>query len=270
VAAYDLFCVGSTNATTPLSTWDLFGIPDANNPAVSYFPNHGSNTFGPNAFFQAQDASLFHVDFLRAQQLQRVAVDAAASCHTRFDMGLHYTYSKSIDMTSDAERVSLFEGSRFGTGEIYNPFDPGLFRAVSDYDMTHQINTNWVYELPFGRQKRWGSSWNRGLDAIAGGWSWSGLAKRTSGLPFGVQNGLVFPTNWELNGFANLVGPKPKTGTFTDADGDVNMFQNPGAAISAFDFPFPGEVGQRNNLRGPGYFGIAGSVRASWQMAAKP
>jgi hypothetical protein len=53
-----------------------------------------------------------------------------------------------------------------------------------------------------------------------------------------VQNALVFPTNRELNGFANLVGPKPKTGTFTDSGGDVNMFQNPGAAISAFDFPF--------------------------------
>src|SRR5262249_33725086 len=59
VAIYDLFCVGSLNETTPLSVWDLGGIPDANDPAVSYFPNHGGNTFGPNAFFQAQDASLF-------------------------------------------------------------------------------------------------------------------------------------------------------------------------------------------------------------------
>jgi len=135
--------------------------------------------------------------------------------------------------------------------------------------MTHQINTNWVYEVPFGRHQRWGSGWNRGVDAILGGWSWSGLAKWTSGLPFGVQNGLVFPTNWELNGFANLVGPKPKTGTFTDADGDVNMFQNPSTAISAFDFPFPGEVGQRNNFRSPGYFGIDMSLTKSWNFTER-
>ena len=131
----------------------------------------------------------------------------------------NYTFSKSIDMTSDAERVSLFEGSFFGTGELYNPFNPGAFRAVSDYDMRHQINSNWVYELPFGREKKWGSNWNRGLQAVIGGWMWSGLGKWTSGLPFSVQNGFQFPTNWELNGVANLVGPKPKTGAFTDALG---------------------------------------------------
>ena len=264
VAVYDLFCVGSLNETTPLSTWDLFGIPDANNPAVSYFPKNG-----PNSFFQAQDASLFTWTSSGRGNYNALQLMLRHRATHGLTWDFNYTYSKSIDMTSDAERVSLFEGSFFGTGEIYNPFDPGLFRAVSDYDMTHQINTNWVYELPFGRHQRWGKGWNRGIDAIAGGWSWSGLAKWSSGLPFGVQNGLVFPTNWELNGFANLVGPKPKTGTFTDADGDVNMFQNPSAAISAFDFPFPGEVGQRNNLRGPGYFGIDMSVTKSWSFTER-
>jgi hypothetical protein len=264
VAAYDLFCVGSTNETTPLSTWDLFGIPDANNPAVSYFPKNG-----PDSFFQAQDASLFTWTSSGRSNYNALQLMLRHRATHGLTWDFNYTYSKSIDMTSDAERVSLFEGSFFGTGEIYNPFDPGLFRAVSDYDMTHQINTNWVYELPLGRQKRWGSGWNRGLDAIAGGWSWSGLAKWSSGLPFGVQNALVFPTNWELNGFANLVGAKPKTGTFTDSGGDVNMFQNPGAAISAFDFPFPGEVGQRNNFRGPGYFGIDMSLNKSWNLTER-
>ncbi len=264
VAAYDLFCVGSTNETTPLSTWDLFGIPDANNASVSYFPKNGQFSF-----FQAQDASLFTWTSSGRSNYNALQLMLRHRQTRGLTWDFNYTFSKSIDMSSDAERVSLFEGSFFGTGEIYNPFDPGLFRAVSDYDMTHQINTNWVYELPFGRQQRWGSGWNRGIDAILGGWSWSGLAKWTSGLPFGVQNGLVFPTNWELNGFANLVGPKPKTGTFTDADGDVNMFQNTGTAISAFDFPFPGEVGQRNNLRGPGYFGIDMSLNKSWSFTER-
>jgi hypothetical protein len=197
----------------------------------------------------------------------------------------NYSYSKSIDMSSDAERVSLFEGSFFGTGEIYNPFSPGLFRAVSDYDMTHQINTNWVYELPLGRQQKWGKGWNRGLDAVLGGWGWSGLAKWTSGLPFGVQNGLVFPTNWELNGFANLAGPRPRTGVVTDCDGDVNVFaglaasrndcsagnSGPGSSLisGSFDYPFPGEVGQRNNFRGPGYFGIDMALSKTWSLTER-
>jgi len=52
----------------------------------------------------------------------------------------NYTFSKSIDMGSAAERVSTFQGSFFGVTAIYNPFSPGLFRSVSDFDMTHQIN----------------------------------------------------------------------------------------------------------------------------------
>jgi hypothetical protein len=264
VAAYDLFCVGSLNETTPLSIWDLSGIPDANLANVSYFPKNGANSF-----FQAQNASLFTWTSSGRSNYNALQLMLRHRATHGLTFDFNYTYSKSIDMTSDAERVSLFEGSFFGTGQIYNPFDPGLFRAVSDFDMTHQFNANWVYELPFGRGKKWGGSWNRGLDALAGGWSWSGLAKWSSGLPFGVQNGLVFPTNWELNGFANLVGPKPKTGAFTDADGDINMFQNKDAALGAFDFPFPGEVGQRNNLRGPGYFGIDLALTKSWSLTER-
>ena len=91
--------------------------------------------------------------------------------------------------------------------------------------MTHQFNTNWVYELPFGRGMKWGNGWNGPLNAIAGGWTLSVLARWSSGLPFIVQNGFDFPTNWELNGFCVLnPGAKPKTGVFTDCDGDPNIF----------------------------------------------
>jgi hypothetical protein len=285
VAVYDLFCVGSLNETTPLSVWDLSGIPDANlldasgNP-IAYFPKNG-----PNSFFQAQDASLFTWTSSGRSNYNALQLMLRRRATHGLTWDFNYTYSKSIDMSSDAERVSLFEGSFFGTGEIYNPFSPGLFRAVSDYDMTHQINTNWVYELPFGRQQKWGKGWNRALDALLGGWGWSGLAKWTSGLPFGVQNGLVFPTNWELNGFANLVGPKPRTGVVTDCDGDANVFaalaasrndcgagnSGPGSTLisGSFDYPFPGEVGQRNNLRGPGYFGIDLALSKTWSLTER-
>ncbi len=181
----------------------------------------------------------------------------------------NYTFSKSIDMGSAAERVSTFQGSFFGVTAIYNPFSPGLFRSVSDFDMTHQINSNWIYDLPFGRKQRWGSGWNRAVDAVLGGWSWSGLYKWTSGLPFGVQNGFQFPTNWDLNGYANLVGQKPETGAFNSASGNINMFRNPQAAISAFDYPFPGQVGSRNVLRGPGYFTVDTAVRKTWNLTER-
>ena len=34
---------------------------------------------------------------------------------------------------------------------------------------------NWVYELPFGRGRRMGNNWNRGMDAVAGGWEMAGI-----------------------------------------------------------------------------------------------
>jgi hypothetical protein len=271
VAIYDLFCNGSLNETTPLSVLDTTGIPDANagtdadgNPLVSYFPKNG-----PYSFYQSQYASLaaWTTSGRANYNALQVMLRHRATRGLTFDF--NYTFSKSIDMGSSAERVSTFQGSFFGVTQIYNPFSPNLFRAVSDFDTTHQINANWVYDLPFGRHQKWGSDWNRALDAILGGWSWSGLGKWTSGLPFGVQNGFQFPTNWDLNGFANLVGQKPKTGAFTDADGDMNMFANPSAALGAFDYPFPGEVGQRNNLRGPGYFSIDSALRKTWQFTER-
>jgi len=41
---------------------------------------------------------------------------------------------------------------------------------VSDFDAAHQINSNWIYELPFGRRRKFGSGANRLADAVIGGW----------------------------------------------------------------------------------------------------
>jgi hypothetical protein len=278
VAAYDLFCGGNLNETSPLSIWDTTGIPDSNLSGVNYFPKNG-----PYSFYQAQDASLFAWTTSGRSNYNALQVMLRHRATHGLTWDFNYAFSKSIDMASDATHVSLFQGSFFGTGEIWNPFSPGLFRAVSDYDMTHQFNTNWVYELPLGRHHKWGSNWNRGVDAALGGWSWSGLGKWTSGLPFSIQNGFQFPTNWELNGLANLIGPKPRTGAFSDCQGDMNEFGALAASSgncgsgnlastfigNTFDYPFPGEAGQRNNLRGPGYFSIDMALRKSWNFTER-
>ncbi len=278
VMAYDLFCSGSTNETTPLFFLDLFGVPDANNPEISYFPKNG-----PFTFYQSQFASLYSWTSGGRSNYNAAQFSLRKRSSHGLSFDFNYTYSKSIDMTSDAERVNLFEGYGFGTGQIINSYEPQLARGVSDYDMTHQFNTNWVYELPFGKGKTWGNGWNRALDAIAGGWSISGLARWSSGLPFTVQNGFAFPTNWELNGFGTAQGQAPKTGTYTDCDGDPNIFaglagctNDPSTFILGatgndghWRFPFPGEAGTRNNLRGPGYFGIDVGVRKTWAITER-
>jgi len=275
-AMYNIYFCGLHNETTPLFFADVLGFP-----AFPTIPgaDPANNKFG---FYQSQFASLYAwTSGGRANyNAGQFSLRRRASHGLTFDF--NYTYSKSIDMTSDAERVNLFEGYGFGGGQIINSFDPSQARGVSDYDMTHQFNTNWVYELPFGRGMKWGHDWGRGLDAILGGWTFSGLARWSSGLPFIVQNGFDFPTNWELNGFAVSNGTKPKTGVFTDCDGDPNIFAGlaaNSALCSSFGqgnfisqnwrFPYPGEAGNRNMIRGPGYFGIDASVRKTWKMTER-
>ena len=46
----------------------------------------------------------------------------------------------------------------------------------------------------------------------------------------------------------------------------VSVFANGTAAISSFDNPFPGESGNRNVLRGDGYFGIDLGLSKRWIM----
>jgi hypothetical protein len=103
-------------------------------------------------------------------------------------------------------------------------------------------------------------------DAILGGWDLSGLFHWTSGLPFHIYPGGGWATNWELQGFAVKSGDPGPVGTFIDANGDPNLFKDPVQARNAFRFPYPGETGQRNILRGAGYFGVDMGLGKTWKI----
>jgi len=188
----------------------------------------------------------------------------------RFSRGLeftfNYTWSKSIDLSSRAES----DGTGSTYGFITNPWVPGLHKAVSDYDMTHQWNLNGVWELPFGKGKRF---LNAGgfLDALFGGWQVSGLYRQTSGLPISVRDGSNWPTNYQWQGWATMIKPVPGMHTTKNAPaisgtGGPNMFSDPAAAFAAFDFTLPGGIGNRNILRGDGYFTIDTSLGKRFRL----
>ena len=196
----------------------------------------------------------------------------AMSHGVQFDF--NYTYGRSIDMGSDAERI----GDLGGPGDqIYNAWSPQLQRAISTFDTTNQINSNWLVELPFGRGRAFGSNASRAVDGVLGGWQLTGLFRWTSGFPVSLGNGAAWATNWDLSGFATRIGPQPKTQT-TILDGTPNLFKTPAVAITSYRQDFAGEVGGRNTLRGPGYFGVdmgldktfkiteSQSLRLSWEV----
>ena len=190
---------------------------------------------------------------------------------------VNYTYSKSIDVGSNAERISVFEGLGFSS-QIINAWAPKQLRAPSDFDATHMINSNWVYELPLGKGKRFGAGMSKFADAVLGGWQISGLWRWSTGYPFDVYAFNNWSTNWDLESYGVLTGPKPKTGQFIVAQAGAgrgpNVFKNPGitnptdpnAAINLFRYSYPGESGQRNELRGPGSFNIDMGLARAWKI----
>ncbi|MBZ5500445.1 MAG: TonB-dependent receptor [Acidobacteriia bacterium] len=188
----------------------------------------------------------------------------------RFSKGLEFTFnftwSKSIDLTSRAES----DGTGSTYGFITNPWVPGQHKAVSDYDMTHQWNLNGVWELPVGTGHRF---LNQGgvLEVLLGGWQISGLYRQSSGLPISVRDGSNWPTNYQWQGWATMIAAIPGMQTTKNAPSvsgasGPNLFADPKAAVAAFDFTLPGELGNRNILRGDGYFTIDVSIGKRFRM----
>ena len=268
MAAYDLFCGFSLNETTALFVLDYSGIRDFNNISTcgqTGQPACNPRFFasgGPNTFFNAQYSSLYAWRSNTNASYNALQVNFRHPMSHGVQFDFNYTFSKSIDISSDATRIGAWGGLG---GQIINSWDPGAMRGVSDYDAKHQFNANWIAELPFGKGKALGSNAHGALEAIIGGWQLSGLYRMTSGLPLNVFGGFNWPTNWQLGGNAFLTGPV-QTGTFKNPDGTVSIFKNGPAAINSFTAPFPGDSGARNQIRGQGFFNIDMGLAKRWKM----
>jgi len=107
---------------------------------------------------------------------------------------------------------------------------------------------------------------NKFVDAVFGGWGLSGIFHWTSGLPFSIGYGAGWSTNWQLQGQAIQTAPTGKIGAFRDSAGNPNIFQDPTKASGAFRFALPGESGQRNNFRGPGYLELDNGLYKTWKL----
>jgi hypothetical protein len=88
-----------------------------------------------------------------------------------------YIYSKSID-----------DASSIGGGGVVvaqNPFDIAADRGLSSFDQRQKFTGNWIYDLPFGANRRF---LQKGfVSQILAGWQWSGDFTVASGLPFTVR-----------------------------------------------------------------------------------
>lgn len=257
-AVYDQFLCAKYNDTTAQANIDVYGgIPDANLNNVSYNLNTG-----PFSFYNPQYSSLYAWSTIGNSSYNALQVTLRKRFNAGLQFDLNYTFSKSMDISSDAERIAPYSGLG---GQVINSFSPNQLRAVSDFDTPHQINGNFIVELPFGKGKLLAKNAGPLLDAFIGGWQLSGIVRWTSGFPVTVDNGYYFPTNWEEEGNA-LTVVTPKSGSYKQPNGTVSMFADGNAAVNDFIHPYPGASGSRNTFRGDGFAGFDTGLSKRWKM----
>ena len=272
-AMYDLFACGGGpvfgfgDETTPLAQLDYWGSDFSGTAGIlgqsgTYYPS----IFGPNAYFNSQFHSLYAWRSVGNANYHAMQISLRKKMTHGVQFDFNYTFSKSIDISSDAERIDAYSGLG---GQIINSWSPNALRAVSDYDITHQFNTNWIVELPFGKGRWLGRNAHGFADAVIGGWQLSGLARWTTGFPVTIGNGATWPTNWQLGGAATQIGPAHPHTTLRP-DGSVNLFPQDlpvtDIGLGPFRHDLPGESGMRNTVRGPGFAGLDAGLSKRWKM----
>jgi hypothetical protein len=159
----------------------------------------------------------------------------------RFHNGLfiagNYMYSHALDDNS------------VGAGEANSAQNVACFRcdyANSQFDVRHTTNGSVVYELPFGRGKRYLNN-GRALNVLVGGWSVDSLLTARSGLPIDVtisRQSSALPDGNSQNQRPNRVPGQP-----IYRGKGINSWLNPDA-FSAPDKGTWGNLG-RNIASGP-------------------
>ncbi len=253
-----------------LADIDLYGGLGDNSGSLAPYSFNGPTGLngGAGKYLNDQAISMYGWSSIGSSSYHALQATLRKQFSHGVQFDVNYTYSKSVDITSAASRVGFavygYQNIGLVGSRLANDFSPKLARAVSDFDLTHQVNLNWIADLPIGKGRALGRNVNSVVEAFIGGWQLSGLARWTSGFPFSVDGGQRWPTNWFLTAITQMTA-RPKIGVFK-GNGSVSVFADPAAAQADFTLPFPGGVGSRNVLRGDGFASWDMSLGKHWKM----
>src|SRR5467141_24903 len=195
------------------------------------------------------------------------------------DFGFSYTFSKSIDDMS-IDPTGAATGGGLTSTNSRTPTDIHnwrLDRALSDFNNTHVLLANLLYEFPIGKGKRFASSAPRWANQIIGGWSYTGIFTYQSGEPYSITSGSLTANGAHVS-FAQVKGPLDKghiqfvngvegpvmynaTQRITNpADPNFNCVNVIGTQ-TYFCIPLPGQNGNgRNIVQGPSFWNLDSGV----------
>jgi len=176
----------------------------------------------------------------------------------------NYTWSHSLDDAS-----GLQSEASYGSAFITNPLRQHDNYASSDFDMRHMINVNAIYELPFGRGKQFGSDAPGWADQIIGGWRLSGIFRWNTGLPLSnPYDDARWATNWNVQSWVTRTADIQPCFTKGDASNAPKFFGcNTTEAYQSFRNAYPGETGERNTFRLPGYIVLDMGVNKAFNLS---
>jgi carboxypeptidase family protein len=231
-------------------------------------PNCTSCPFGGgpakfnNMFYQPQFGALSAFSTIAHSNYNSLQLSVRQRLRDDITFDFNYTYGHSLDNASGLQR----SGS-YGTAFIVNALFPDQNYASSDFDARHIINANWVVGLPFGRGKRFFGNAGGITEQVFGGWQSTGIFRWNSGLPIQTPfDCCVWATNWNVQSNGVRVQPVQSSPTSNGANGTPNVFSDPVAVYRSFRPARPGEVGDRNVLRAPGYISLDMGLYKSFKI----
>jgi outer membrane receptor protein involved in Fe transport len=131
----------------------------------------------PFLFESSQGSSILHAGSLRVRKRLRNGLSVGGT----------YTFSKSIDNAS-----SIGGGASV---VAQNDLDIAAERGLSSFDQRHRFTADYLYQLPFGKDKKWLTHESMAEKAFSG-ISWSGNVTAASGVPFSPR---IFGSGADLN-----------------------------------------------------------------------
>jgi len=155
----------------------------------------------------------------------------------RYSHGLQvegsYTWSKTLDNGMSHQ----------------NSYDIRASRSVTSFDRTHRFVASYIYELPFGRGRKFGANMAKALDWAVGGWQFNGITTYETGTPLSISAN-------NTAGIGNPVTRANNNGKSARLTGDIHERLNRYFDTSVFSQPAPFTFGNvspyTNDLRAPG------------------
>ncbi len=168
-------------------------------------------------------------------------------------LGGSYTYSKSID-----------NASSIGGGAVVvaqNDLDLAAERGLSSFDQRHRLTADYVYELPFGTNKRWLSTTSL-LSHMFGDWQWSGNISFATGFPFTAR--VIGSFTDVANGVNGTLRANTTGAPISISDPTVQEWFN----TAAFVTPPAGTFGDagRNTIEGPSTWSVNMAVAKTFNL----